>query len=141
MKTKLILKQVTIILCFLLFLPSLILGQEVDDKLNKTPQEMHDMFMKKSKTNKIAGFVFLGSGIALVATGIGINMQQWGAENANKGLSLSYIGTGLIVVSIPCFFSVGSNKRKAKLALKKETVVLGAFNNSNNYSLSVTLSF
>lgn len=135
MKTNII-KQITIIFCFLLLSPTLSVAQEVE----RTPQEMHDMFMKKHKNKKIAGFVTLGAGVAAVTTGaIVLGSDSWDGVNAGAGLLVG--GAVLSLVSVPIFISAKRNKKKADLVLNKKTVVLGVSNTSNNYSLSATFSF
>ena len=49
MKTTLF-NRITILLSLLFLITPLVQGQEVDKSFNKTPQEMHDMFMQKHKT-------------------------------------------------------------------------------------------
>ena len=134
MKTSII-TQITIIFCFLLLSPTLSLAQEVE----RTPQEMHDMFMKKHKKKKIVGFVTLGTGVALVATGIIVTKYGSGISGPGVGL----IAGGLItsLVSIPFFLGARRSKKKADLVLNQKRVVLGVSNSSNNYSLSATFSF
>lgn len=133
MKTSII-KHITIIFCFLLLSPTLSLAQEDE----RTPQEMHDMFMKKHKNKKIAAFVTLGAGVALATTGIIVI----GSDNGHYG-HLGFIAGGAVLslVSIPIFISARRSQKKADLYLNKKTVVLGVSNTSNNYSLSATFSF
>ena len=141
MKTK-IFHQIAIILGVLMFSTSLAQGQEIDNSSNKTPQEMHDMFMKKHKTNKLVGWIMVGSGVVMIVSGIGINLSEgWGEGNQNKGLGLSYLGGAITLTSIPFFISAGSNKRKARLALKGGTVGIGMFDKTNHLSVSITIPF
>ena len=132
MKTSII-KHITIIFCFLLLSPTLSLAQEVE----RTPQEMHDMFMKKHKKKKIAGFVTLGVGVALITSGF----LYGGNEHDYNSAGLVLGGAVLSLGSIPFFISARRSKNKADLVLNKKTVVLGVSNSSNNYSLSATFSF
>lgn len=141
MKTR-VFKQLVIILCISLFYAPILQGQEIDNSFNKTPQEMHDMFMKKHKTNKLVGWIMVGSGVVMIVSGLGINLSEgWGEGNQNKGLGLSYLGGAITLTSIPFFISAGSNKRKARLALKGGTVGIGMFDKTNHLSVSITIPF
>ncbi len=141
MKTNII-KQITIVLCFLMFTPLLVKGQEIDNSYNTPPHELNYMYLKKHKTQKTIGWICLGSGAVMILGGLAINSSQgWGEGNQNNGLWLSYLGAGVVLTSVPLFISAGSNKRKAEIALKKETVSMGIFEKTNNYSLSVTIPF
>ena len=133
MKTSII-KHITVIFFFLLLSPTLSLAQEVE----RTPQEMHDMFMKKHKKKKIVGFVTLGTGVGLMATGYIIG--KYGSGITGPAV---LVAGGLVtsLVSIPFFLGARRSKKKADLVLNQKTVVLGVSNSSNNYSLSATFSF
>jgi len=138
MKTSII-KQIIIIFSFLLLSPTLSVAQEAE----RTPQEMHDMFMKKHKNKKIAGFVTLGTGVALVPTAIIVLFSAYETTggDASTGAGLLVGGVVLSLVSIPIFISAKRSKRNADLALNKKAVVFGVSNTSNSYSLSATFSF
>lgn len=140
MKTKII-KKITIALCFLMFTTTIVKGQEIDNSFYKTPQEMHDMFMKKHKSKTTAGWITLSTGIALLASGYAIGNNSADIGNGLGGAGLAIFGGVSALVSIPLFISAGSNKRKAELALKGETVSMGTFKKTNNISLLVTISF
>lgn len=133
MKTSII-KNITIIFCFLLLSPTLSLAQEAE----RTPQEMHDMFMKKHKNKKIAAFVTLGAGVGLIATGM---IYRGGGEFDYNGAGFVAGGLVLSLVSIPIFISARRSQKNADLFLNQKRVVLGVSNSSNNYSLSATFSF
>ena len=130
-------KQIGKILFILLFTPLLIQAQEIDNSFNKTPQEMHDMFMQKHKSKTTAGSITLGLGLAMAGVGFAIIDEDYGIPGA--GLILN--GGIATLVSVPLFISAGSNKRKAKLALKSEKVSVGMIDKSNNLSLSITIPF
>jgi hypothetical protein len=134
MKTNII-RHITIIFCFLLLSPALLLAQEVE----KTPQQIHDMFMKRHKNKKIAAFVTLGTGVALMATGI-IMVSTTPNENYS-GLGVFAVGAVLPLVSLPIFISARRSQKNADLVLNQKRVVLGISNTSNSYSLSATFSF
>ncbi len=144
MKTKII-KQIAIVLCFLMFTPLLVQGQEIDNSYNKLPHELNYMYLKKNKKQKTAAWILLGSGVALFTGGFILAKTEeegmdWGVPSAGAS-SLLIIGSLSTLVSIPFFISAESNKRKAELALKKETVSIGVFEKTNNYSLSLTIPF
>jgi hypothetical protein len=87
-----------------------------------TSQELHDLYMNKHKTNNIIGGIMLVSGIGMTLGGLVTNASSWGEENKNNGLGFVYFGAATTLLSIPFFISAGNNKRKAKLALKGESV-------------------
>ncbi|MCH7783916.1 MAG: hypothetical protein IIB06_00660 [Bacteroidetes bacterium] len=146
MKTRLF-KQLVIILCISLFYAPILQGQEIDNSFNKTPQQMYDMFMRKNKTNKILGYIFLGSGVAIIAIGATITAStniinsSFNVENDSGAEALFIVGGGVALASIPFFISAGSNKRKAILALKSGTVEFGTFDKTNHLSVSITIPF
>lgn len=141
MKTKII-KQIAIVLCFLMFTPLLVQGQEIDNTNNKQPHELNYMYLKKHKTQKTIGWICLGSGAAMIFGGIAINSTEgWGEGNQYNGLWLSVLGSGVVLTSVPLFISSGSNKRKAELALKGELGSINSFNKTNNLFLSLNIPF
>jgi hypothetical protein len=67
-------------------------------------------YLKKSKTQKVLGFVFLGAGaITLISV-------SGGNTDFNTLGTLVVIGGVLTLTSIPLFIAAGRNKRKAKNA-------------------------
>ena len=153
MKTR-VFKQLVIILCISLFYAPILQGQEIDNSFNKTPQQMYDMFMRKNKTNKILGYIFLGSGVAIIAIGATITAStniinssfnvvnsSFNVENDSGAEAFFIVGGGVALASIPFFISAGSNKRKAILALKSGTVEFGTFDKTNHLSVSITIPF
>ena len=135
-------KQIGMILFILLFTPLLIQAQEIDNSFNKTPQEMHDMFMQKHKSKTTAGWITLGSGLVIAGVGFAIIDYDNGLDMGSIiGAGLVVIGGASTLVSVPLFISAGSNKRKAKLALKSEKVSVGMIDKTNKWSLSITIPF
>lgn len=69
-----------------------------------------DEYLKKSKTQKVLGFVFLGAGaITLISV-------SGGNTDFNTLGTLVVVGGVLTLTSIPLFIASGRNKRKAKNA-------------------------
>ena len=100
-------------------------GQVNDNSISPSSIEMADLYLQKQKTNKTMGFVMLGAGIAMIAGGLAINVNTgWGEGNKNNGLWLSAMGVPTALVSVPLFVSAGTNKRKARLLLKTESVTI-----------------
>lgn len=120
-------KKILILLCLISFTIPMVNGQTTDTTINLSPQALHDMYIKKHQTNNTVGWSLLGGG--LVMTGVGSYiyvMNQNESVYSNKtGEFLFYLGVLTTVASIPAFISAGSNKRKAMLALKGETVTIG----------------
>ena len=80
----------------------------------------YDYYIKKSKTNKTIGFILLGSGVLISA----ISYGTYAGNDFNgpfSGNDALVLGGVMAVGSIPFFIFAGSNKRKARLALKGET--------------------
>ena len=136
MKTKLII----LFFCFGLFNSAI--GQVLVNKENKTTQELYDFHISKKKTNKTAGWITLGGGVAMIVGGIGINLSGGivdnDSTNNSKGLWLSYVGGATTLLSIPLFISSSKHKKKANIQLQNGAV---GFENKINYSgVSITLS-
>ena len=75
MKSKII-KKITIVLCFLMFTPQLVQGQEIDNSYNTPPHELNYMYLKKHKTQKTIGWICLGSGVAMIVGGLALNLSN-----------------------------------------------------------------
>lgn len=115
-------KKTFLLLSFGLLTMPFVFGQKLDDSLSASPEELHDMFMKKRKVNNIVGWTMVGTGITMILGGFATNVSTgWGEGNQDNGLWLSYLGGASTIVSIPLFISAAGNKRKAKFALKGET--------------------
>ena len=142
MKPKLF-NRITILFGLLLLITPLVQGQEVDTSINKTQQNIHDMFMQKHKTKKTVAGITLCGGVAIALIGV-VALEPgddiWGIESLVQSVTI-IAGGATALISIPFFISAGSNKRKAKLALKREIVGIGGLNKSSNYGLSVTITF
>lgn|SRR5665811_903690 len=134
-------KKILILFCFSLLTIQLIKGQKIDTSRSTSPQALHDMYTQKRKTNNTVGWIMLGSGIGMAIGGSAIILSG-GLFNYNiNGLWLYDLGGATTLVSIPFFISAGSNKRKAKLALKGESVTIGnkILVKSNYSALALTI--
>ena len=93
-------------------------------------------YLKKSKKQKTAAFILLGSGIGMTIGGLAINLGQpwdinlsWNSQptsvnsnNGEKGMWLFYLGVGATLTSIPFFISAHKIKKKGmSLSFKNET--------------------
>ena len=125
-------KRKAILLWFSFFVVQLVMGQHIDTAMNKSPQRLHDMYMQNRKTNAIIGWVMLGAGIGMTLGGIA---KYYNTSESNNGKSIAYLGGALTFGSIPFFISAGNNKRKARLALKGESVIIG---NEKHYKFNYT---
>lgn len=133
-------KQIFLFGCFLLSI-QFILAQHIDTVMHQTPQSLHDFYMHKRKVNTIAGWIVVGSGIGMFVGGASINISSgWGEGNHQRGIWLCYLGGATTLASIPLFVMAGVNKRKAKLALKNETVLdRKIYGNFNYAALALTI--
>jgi hypothetical protein len=89
---------------------------------NPTPTLTKQDWLQKSKHQKTAAWIMLGSGICMVGGGLAINLSG-GLLNGNgsKGLWLSYLGGATTIASIPLFIAASKNKNKAtSLSFKNE---------------------
>lgn len=75
----------------------------------------------------------------MLVSGIGTTLgglaKHFNTGDINNGKSIAYVGRALTLGSIPFFISAGSNKRKAQLAIKGESVTIG---NKKPYELNYT---
>ncbi|HRI20987.1 MAG TPA: hypothetical protein PLA68_08530 [Panacibacter sp.] len=90
------------------------------------------MYMEKSRSQKTAAWILLGSGAAVTITGVIITAS---ASNANdfitlydrtsSGVILTGVGAAAIITSIPFFISAGHNARKAAaISLSNQKILL-----------------
>ena len=119
-------KKTILFLYLILLTAQLVMSQNTDSIVNNTPQSRHDMYLEKSKSNKAVGWLLLGAGIGITAASAGSNLSEGLiSNNPDKGKGLAIFGAITTIASIPFFISGSSNKRKAKLALKGESVMIG----------------
>ncbi len=67
-------------------------------------------YLKKSKTQKILGFVFLGAGVGCIA------LVSSGESSFGTTATVGVLGGVIALSSIPLFIASGRNKRKAMAA-------------------------
>jgi hypothetical protein len=134
-------KQIFISICFFLFIIQFVQGQKIDTTMNKTPQVLYNMYMQKHKSNKTIGWILFGSGLGMAGIGMTIFGKQDFEASTNKGITLAFAGGISMLGSIPFFISAGNNKRKAKLALKTEPVIIGSKKRleSNYFAFAIIL--
>ena len=78
-----------------------------------------EYYLQKSKSQKIAGFIFPGPGVTTLA-----NMSK-GETDFDVLPILAITGLTATVIGVPLFISAGKNKRKAaSLSVKKEKAFL-----------------
>lgn len=123
-------KQVIISIIFSLsFLSS---QSQVIDFFSQKTNEQYRYYMSQRKTYNIAGAIMLTGGLIMSAVSLG----GWAGDDFNgpwKNETMFFAGGGLALASIPMFIIAGKNKRKAKLALKGETVGWGKWRRGGNY--------
>ncbi|MEO5563835.1 MAG: hypothetical protein ABIR18_10380 [Chitinophagaceae bacterium] len=106
--------------CVLFFLSSF--GQYDADR--------RDAYLKRSKDQRLAGYITLGCGVATLLPGLLIlNQTEPGLENLDRSLSgaaLALLGAGCMGASLILFVSANQNQRKADkitLQLNKPVVI------------------
>lgn len=117
-------------LVFLTLIAQLAYTQKIDTSFTSinSPQALHDSYMKKRRANKTAGWIMLGSGVAMFVGGSLINFNENFLNSHgddSKGAWLAYLGVASTLGSIPLFIAARKNKLKARLALKGEAVTIG----------------
>src|SRR5690349_12324383 len=94
-------------------------------------------YLKKSKKQLRTGLILLGSGAAFITGGsIAMNHSESKGEN-----ELPFIvgGLALTLSSFPFIISSATNKHKAKLELRRQTVTAGPSINSWQTSVSLKI--
>lgn len=100
-------------------------AQKIDTLKHSSPQALHDMYMKKSTRKKTAGWVLLGSGATMTLGALVFGNVISFDDDPETGLPFFYLGIASGLTSFPFFISAAHNKKKAKLALKRESVTGG----------------
>lgn len=93
-------------------------SQQLKNKEQKLPVD----YLEKSKKQKTAGFILLGSGAAVFTGGV-VAMQHSESKGENE-FPFMVGGLAMSIVSIPFFISSASNKHKAKLYMRMEALML-----------------
>jgi hypothetical protein len=103
----------------LLFMAASAYCQDVITKQPLTPQQ----YLKKSKEQKTAAWVLLGTGVVLIPIGTTVavndlNIDVWGTGTTEKesslGPALFFGGLSLAIGSIPLFIAGARNKGKVR---------------------------
>jgi hypothetical protein len=123
-------KKIITLFIVALFSMQLVSAQKTDTSIYHSPQDLHNFYWQKHKTNHIIGWCCLGGGTAMLISGIAIKVRNGLLSNNSQGQWLTYLGFGSTLASIPFFISSGKNKRKARLALKAQSISFG--NNTLN---------
>ena len=113
-------------------------SQEDITQVSLANEQQYNFHIEKKKSNNLAGWIVLGSGVAMVFAGLGINMKDGivdgDSTNNNQGLWLSYLGGATTLVSIPLFLAGGKHKRKANLIINNNKL---SFTGLNYTSMSL----
>jgi len=75
-------KKLFLTVCVSFLIPQLVDGQTIDLSKTKSTQELHGSYIKKYKTNKTIGRIFLGSGIGMIIGG-GTVFAAYAAQGYN----------------------------------------------------------
>ena len=133
-----IMKRIILSIFILLLSFQMAQGQVIEPQPEKTPQDLHDMYIKKQRTNEIAGWICLGSGVGMMIGGLSTAMNHLFSDG-NEGSGLILAGIGFSLVSVPLFISAGSNKRKARMSLQGSTVSVINLNFEKTKYMSVAV--
>ncbi|WP_411895031.1 hypothetical protein [Winogradskyella sp. A2] len=114
-------------------------GQELNDEVKQTPQELYDFHMAKKKKNATAGWLALAGGVGMIAGGAAINIDECLLSDCKNGMPLVYLGAGMSITSFVLFNKASQHNKKAKVQLYRGAV---GINNDISYNgLSVTFNF
>ena len=127
----------------ILFLTIQLVNGQTDTAMYGSAQALHDKYMKNYNTQNKAGWIALAGGLGITAIGSYIYFNQAMGEGSitSIGPTLFYLGAFTTLVGVPLFISAGHNKKKAKLALKEETLTScnRLINRSNYVSVALTI--
>lgn len=131
-----------LIIIFLVCLQNNLNAQVNAETENQKPlsdYELSRLYMKKSRDQKTAGWIFLGSGITMnfIGTFLVPTENEKGAKVEGPGTSaaLFLVGSVSALMSIPMFISGANNKLKAELILSERNIPL-SFEKGRNISLN-----
>ena len=111
-------KKYSAILLLMVFVFN-ICGQQV--KVAEQRSEVD--YLKKSRKARNTGLILLGGGAAMFLGGAYLTEHGCSCKDPT-GILLMLGGTTMAAVSIPFFISSAGNKRKAKLYMNKEALIL-----------------
>lgn len=119
----------------IIFLSFSVSSQQTEPKQQLTKQE----YLKKSKSQKTAAWILLGTGTAMtMGASIWVANNLFGPDQGESVLLLA--GLGAMAGSIPLFIASGKNKRKANaigvafnLKIEKYVVLQNQMLDNNNY--------
>ncbi len=119
-------KNALLLLYLITISTQLLQAQKADSAAAASQQKMYDYYWQKHNKNATTGWVLLGVGLTSFAVGLSLINSASGIDDITVS-SVVLAGSGIVemLVSIPFFISAGNNKRKSRLALKKETVSFG----------------
>ena len=124
------LKSVVTILIIFLLSTHFVIAQKIDTSASPSPRVMYDYYMGRHNTDKTIGWLLLVPGATMMTVRSVMNVKNGSNIFSNgfnpvKGDRLGLIGGVMAFTSIHFFISAGSDKRKASLSLKRETVPFG----------------
>ena len=108
--------------CFCILLLMVIGFNSFSQQLKNKEQKLPVDYLEKSKKQKTTGFILLGGGVAMITSGA-IAMPNSTSKGGTEGLII-FGGLTISTASIPFFILSGSNKRKAKLYMRREGLML-----------------
>jgi hypothetical protein len=107
-----------------------------------------DYYLTRSRHQKTAAWVMLGSGVALTGIGIGVAVAEtvdyaFGNSNtSNTGGVLAVVGIASVLGSIPFYISAAHNKHKAAeitFNMQKMPVLAGVVNHTTIFQPALKL--
>ncbi|MES2811355.1 MAG: hypothetical protein V4670_02690 [Bacteroidota bacterium] len=106
-----------------------------------------EYYLQKRRTNITTGWICIGLGVAGIAGGLALDLQNNLLNSGsydNSGLTLSYIGGGLVLTSIPLFAAANKNKKKAAnatLSIKNSQYQNQDLDMTNHPNIVITIQF
>lgn len=131
-------KNITIVLSLCVFNSVLSQNTEIQNS---------DYYLQKRKDNMTAGWLCLGFGVAGIGGGMALDFSNNFLTEGGydyTGLTLAYIGGGLVLTSIPLFAAANKNKKKAAkatLSIQNEHYPNQKLSLDNHQAITVTIKF
>jgi len=99
-----------------------------------TPEKNRDYYLHKSKTQKTVAYTLLGSGSAIIFSGILISSgKESSLSDYGTGIAIAIVGGVTMLSSIPFFILSADNKKKAAVAITVKELYLPPYITGKKY--------
>jgi hypothetical protein len=119
-------KKIILPLFIILFSTGLQAQQTGDRSLKSmTDPELGRYYLQKSRSQKTAGWILLGGGLALYTAGVASFSNSIWSESTGGAEVMILVGSLSTIACIPLFITAAKNKGRAEILLRHENVPLG----------------